>query len=247
MEFLLLQPLVGIVPPAVIFKVWAFNKDPSTNNFIWPQNDLIIVVQRFYHLWNYLEQLPDNYYRYVISTDVKDVIFQNNPSKWLENNLGKKDIVASCESLLYKDEEWGNDNLQGSYPMVYNKLKEKPIWNCGVQAGRMQSLKELWLNIWLLCKAAGRYNPDQAAYNLLLNTKAWSNITKFAMSEDAFSAQLGTTMDPLKIKNFKPHLLESQPIWNNGKMTTSTGLEHTILHQWDRIPDLLNEIEKLYG
>ena len=76
------------------FKVWAFSRDATTGNFVW-EHDLIIVVQRFYHLWYYLDQLPADHYRYVISTDCKDVVFQTDPTKWLEKNIGDRDIVAS--------------------------------------------------------------------------------------------------------------------------------------------------------
>jgi hypothetical protein len=228
------------------FKIWAFNRDYASGNFFWPA-DLIIVVQRFYHMWQYLDQLPDDHYRYVITTDAKDVVFQTNPSKWLEENLGDKDIVASCESIRYRDEPWGDDNLQGSYPMLHQKMRNNPIWNCGVQAGRMRAMKELWLHIWMMCKAGGRPNPDQAAYNVLLDTKAWKQLTKFTMSEDGWACQAGTTVDPVKIASFRPHLLEAEPTWENGLAKTSDGKTHAILHQWDRIPAWSRDIEQKYG
>ena len=228
------------------FIVWAFDRDPITGNYVW-SNNLVIVVQRFYHLWYYLNQLPPNTYRYVISTDVKDVVFQTNPSTWIENNIANYEIIASCESLRYKDEPWGADNMQGSYPMVWNQIKDQPIWNCGVQAGRVESLRDLWLNIWLTCKAGGRPNPDQAAYNLLLNTKAWSNITLKSYSESGWTCQAGTTVDPEKIDAFRLNLIEPEPQWNGSMATTSTGTPHAILHQWDRIPIWKTEIEKRYA
>jgi hypothetical protein len=228
------------------FKIWAFNRDSTTGNFFWP-TELIIVVQRFYHMWYYLNQLPDDHYRYVITTDAKDVVFQTNPVKWLENNLGNKDIVASCESIRYMHEPWGDDNLNGSYPMVHQQMRKNPIWNCGVQAGRQRAIKELWLHIWLMCKAGGRPNPDQAAYNVLLDTKAWSEITKFSMSEDGWACQAGTTVDPKKINDYRSHLLEAEPVWHDGLAKTSQNHTHSILHQWDRIPTWLPDIEKRYG
>lgn len=229
------------------FKIWAFARD-ANNNYVYPQQGpFVIVVERFLHLWNYLDQLPDNYYRYVISTDVKDVIFQQNPTIWLENNLNDKEIVASCESLLYKDEPWGDDNLRGSFPFVYPKLRNMPIWNCGVQAGTMQAMKDLWLQIYLISKTGGRMNSDQAAYNLLLNSKPWANICRFAMSESAWACQAGTTVDPLKISAFRSKLLEPEPLWRDGLVKTSQGTTHTILHQWDRIPAWHTEIEGKYG
>ncbi len=228
------------------FKVWAFNQDPATGNLFWPR-ELIIVVERFYHLWQFMESIPDGHYRYVIATDVKDVVFQSNPSTWLEQNIGTKKLVASCESLRYMDEPWGDDNLKGSFPMVYNRLKNQPIWNCGVQAGHASAMKDLWLQIWLTCKAAGRPNPDQAAYNLILNTDVWKNATLFSMSEDGWACQAGTTVDPKKIESFRNSLLEPEPMWKDGTSFTSTGVPHVVVHQWDRIPGWRSEIEKRYG
>lgn len=229
------------------FKVWAFNQDSVTKNFFWPDQKLVIVVQRFYHLWYYLNQIPSGTYRYVISTDVKDVVFQDNPSTWIERNIGDNDLIASCESIRYRDEPWGNDNLKGSYPALHDILKDQPIWNCGVQAGRMETIRDLWLQIWLTCHAGARHNPDQAAYNLLLNSIPWKSLTRFAMSEDGWACQAGTTVDPEKISGFRPNLLEPEPIWKDGLARTSNDIMHTILHQWDRIPSWRSEIEKRYG
>lgn len=229
------------------FKTLVFNRD-SNGNFYYPsQIPWAIVVERFFYYWQYVNSLPDNYYRYIITTDVKDVIFQSNPSIWLENNIDTYEIVASCESLLYKDEPWGADNLKGSFPFIYDNLKSKPIWNCGVQAGKQQTLKDLWLNIYLTCKAGARANPDQAAYNMLLNTRAYNKLTKFTMSESGWACQAGTTVDPKKIADFRANLLEPEPVWHSGFSHTSAGLVHTIVHQWDRIPEWLNDIERRYG
>jgi hypothetical protein len=228
------------------FKVLGFNKNPQTGDFFWP-GTLNIVVERFYHLWWYLSQLTDDAYRFVITTDVKDVVFQRNPSVWLENHCNDKQIVASCESLHYEDEPWGADNMSGSYPMLWPRMKSKPIWNCGVQAGRIIALRDLWLSIWLLSKAAQRHNPDQAAYNYLLDNVCWNNITLKTMSEDGWACQAGTTVDPKKISAFLPKLLEPGPLWNGQTSTTNNGTVHTILHQWDRIPDWKNIIQVKYG
>ena len=228
------------------FKVWAFQRDQN-GNLVYP-GQLVIVVQRFLHLWQYLENIPNiDDYRYVISTDVKDVVFQRNPSEWLEQNLKDYKICASSESLTYEHEPWGADNMQGSYPAFYDNMKRKPIWNCGVQAGDIKTMKDLWLQIWLTCHAAQRPNPDQAAYNLLLSLEPWSSITSFCYSEDGWACQAGTTVDPLKIDGFRPWLLEKEPIWNGSMTATSQGNAHYILHQWDRITQWHSAIENMYG
>jgi len=234
------------------FKIMAFNQDPTTGNLFY-NGQLVIVVERFLHLHSFLEGiLREEQYRYVIHTDVKDVVFQTNPSDWLtENMLPQYDILASCESLQYQHEPWGHENMRNSFPWVYDKMKVKPIWNCGVQAGRPQVMKDLWLNIYLLSIASQAatkvHNPDQAAYNVLLNMAPYSNITQFSMSEDAWACQAGTTIDPAKIYGFKPYLMEAQPKWDGNFATTSFGKTHAILHQYDRIPEWKPTVESRYA
>ncbi len=51
------------------------------------QSGMPIHTERFLHIHNFLS---DKVYRYVITTDVKDVIFQRNPVEYLKKNLGVK-------------------------------------------------------------------------------------------------------------------------------------------------------------
>ena len=233
------------------FKIMGFNQDATTGNLFY-NGQLIIVVERFLHLHSFLDNLmKDEDYRYVIHTDVKDVVFQRNPSEWLDSNMGDAKILASCESLQYQHEPWGNENLQHSFPWVYDKMKTNPIWNCGVQCGVPSVMKDLWLNIYLLSvgsqHATKVHNPDQAAYNVLLSLEPYKSITKFTMSEDAWACQAGTSYDPAKMSTFKPHLLEPQPSWDGENATTSNGERHHILHQYDRIPDWKPIVEAKYA
>jgi hypothetical protein len=233
------------------FKIKGFHQDPATGNLFY-NGQLIIVVERFLHLHRFLESLMKlEDYRYVIHTDVKDVVFQRNPSEWLDANMGDAKILASCESLQYQHEPWGNENLHNSFPWMYDQMKASPIWNCGVQCGVPSVMKDLWMNIYLLSvgsqHATKVHNPDQAAYNVLLNLEPYKSITKFSMSEDGWACQAGTSYDPAKMHTFKPHLLEPQPNWDGECATTSNGSKHYILHQYDRIPDWKPIVEAKYA
>lgn len=233
------------------FKIMAFNQDPQTGNLFY-NGQLIIVVERFLHLHHFMENLlRENDYRYVIHTDVKDVVFQRDPSEWLDRNMGDAKILASCESLQYQHEPWGDENVRNSFPWIYDRMRSRPIWNCGVQAGDARTMKDLWLSVYLMSvgsqHATKVYNPDQAAYNVLLSMEPYTGITRFTMSEDGWACQAGTTVDPAKIAGFKPHLLEPQPGWDGSAATTSKGDRHYILHQYDRIPDWKTAIESRYG
>ena len=227
------------------YNLLAFARDDDKNLLYYPE-EFIIVVQRFFNMWNYLSEISIDDYRYIITTDVKDVVFQSNPSIWLEKNLKKSDkIVASSESLHYRDEPWGDENLRNSFPQVYPKIKDKIIRNCGVLAGDARTMRDLFLNIYLLCKGSPVHNPDQAALNVLLNLEPYKNITKFVNSEDGWAAQLGTSAD--LSKNFTPFLTEPRPKMVDDQITTSKGFVYPIVHQYDRIPEWRPIIEGKYS
>ena len=90
-------------------------------------------------------------YNRIITTDVKDVIFQTNPSIWLDENLGDKEINVACESIAYKDEEWGTNNLMKSFgPLVHEECVNNPIYNAGTISGKLDTMVDLFLNIYML-------------------------------------------------------------------------------------------------
>jgi hypothetical protein len=56
-------------------------------------------------------------------------------------------------------------------------------------------------------------------------------------------------MDPSKIEKFRPNLLFSEPIWENGlvKIPPLAGRIFPIVHQYDRVPEIKKFVEKKFG
>jgi hypothetical protein len=211
-----------------------------------------IVNIRFLHIWQILKQLP-NKPRYVINTDVADVVFQKDPSIWIEENIGDKKIVAAGESLKYKDEEWGIQNMYRSFgPIAAEHMNDIPIHNAGVTAGVFEDYIDLCYNVWLLCQGAPMYvegggGPDQAALNLLLSLKSYNDVTKFVNHDEPWACQCGTTVDPNKINSFRPKLLSPEPTFDGEFVYTSTGEKYSIVHQYNRVPTWKKALEEKYG
>ena len=63
-------------------------------------SNMMFHMERFYHIYNFLK-VARGKYRYVVTTDVRDVIFQANPRYWLENLLVDYDyqLISSSESI----------------------------------------------------------------------------------------------------------------------------------------------------
>ncbi len=80
-------------------------------------------VGRFFHIWHVLHSLAQHDRpRFVITTDVRDVVFQSNPSRGLESNfMPGKEILTGSEGIRYSDEPWGNRNLLDAFgPMLHD-------------------------------------------------------------------------------------------------------------------------------
>lgn len=223
-------------------------------------------IERFFYMWNTLNMLDEKQYRYVITTDTRDVVFQSNPVNWLEKNLNQYKIVCASEGLLYKDEPWGNNNLLETFgPYFHNILKEELIYNVGTIAGEHSYIRDLMLMIFQL--GINRPIPivDQAVFNFIIQQKPYKDIILKTPNDSGWACQLGTTIHAVESENgdigfkmgnnptnkimYSTTYVDSQPIiGTDGYVTNALGdIPFTITHQYDRIPHLKEKIEKIYG
>lgn len=228
------------------FKVIGFEQNEK-GDLVYEHGRVPVHVERFIHIYDHLSR---NDYRFVITTDVKDVVFQQNPIPHLQKLLDEsdKDYVFASESIRYKDEPWGDQNLLETYGQyIYDKFKHNTIYNVGVLAGRGHAIRDLTINIFTA--AINRPIPicDQSTFNFMISQEPYRSTSLYMNSEDGWAAQLGTTADPSKIEQFRPFLLEAEPKMVDGKVTTSEGKEFTIVHQYDRVPEWRKIIEAKYA
>jgi len=195
-------------------------------------------VVRFFSIFDYLKANWEKY-KYVVTTDVRDVIFQLDPFKYLAEKLtDRKQIMCGSESICYEHEVWGNENLHQCYgDYIHNLYKDREIFNVGVLGGTSEYVKDLVLNIAL--NSINRPIPivDQAVFNMLINTQPYKDSVFFAKHQDGWACQAGTVANPVQLVACRPHLLEPEPVWKDGKVYTPNGDMFTIVHQYDRVPE----------
>ena len=226
------------------FKIVAFGQDEESN--LSYQSPIPVHVERFLHIYQYLKKAGP--FRYVVTTDVKDVVFQKNPMEYIENHIKDNNFIFSSESMFYKDEPWGNQNLLDTFgEFVYKEFKDNEIFNVGVLAGTGEAIQALAMNIFVSCMNRPVKICDQSTFNFMISQKPYKGTSLYMGSESGWACQLGTTKDPSKIDEFRPLLLEPSPVMVDDLVTTSLSLPYYIVHQYDRVPEWKKIIEAKYG
>jgi hypothetical protein len=195
-------------------------------------------VERFSFLRRYLH---DRYragevFRWVITTDVRDVCFQHDPLRYLEQ-FDPPQLVLSQEGLRYAHAEWNAHNLRAAFgEEALEMLHDTPAHNVGVLAGGHRAIAALAFLIEQLARGARDPISDQAALNLLVEEIAGPPLVHRANAAEPWACQAGVMVDPRRIERNRPHLLGPEPIWREGQVLTSDAEAYAIVHQYDRVP-----------
>ena len=210
------------------------------------QNELQqhIILQRFRDIYKLLEQFPNEE---VIWCDVKDVIFQKDPTDWIELNMDDP-ILSFSECITMKDDPWACVNSGTSFPLEWEWLQNKVSYCAGTIVGDSDYLKDLFINIyrWSMTSANPDQLSDQAAYNVLINLNPIADSVQKVNQEEGFVTQLGTVL--VKKDEFKDVLLEPTPIVSSDYIVSNqNGEVFPLIHQYDRIPEFKNFIYQKYS
>jgi hypothetical protein len=207
-------------------------------------------VERFFYIWLVLDKMTKKYDN-VITTDVRDVVFNRNPSL---NNKGK--INISCEFLSFRNEPWGFKNMFDAYgPFFREKMKDNLIYNVGVISGDFYNVKGMLLEIFLM--SINRPTPiaDQASFNILVSETYPKEL--FDDSNLDWAIQIGTTpravLEGIKgdlaayVRNGLIDKNDYRRSYFGPDSDSETLKKFAIWHQWDRVPELEEEVRRRWG
>lgn len=183
-------------------------------------------MRRLIDMWWFLQN-DEREWRNIITTDVRDIVWQTNPSKWLNN---KNKIICASECVTYENEPWGYKNIHEGYgPMFWDWVKGNTIGNVGVIAGKYKLVKELLMLNWLVSQAGNIVHfTDQSSFNFVIHNELIKD--KIEISPD-FALQVGTTKMDVKIEN---------------DLVMNGGVPFVLVHQYDRNPELNTFITNKY-
>jgi len=183
-------------------------------------------MKRLIDIYWVLRQLK-NEYRYVITTDVRDVVFQTNPSEYLEKNL-KKRILVSSENVLYKDEAWGVKNiLEGYNELLLERFENNLTCNVGVLAGHQKDLTDLLLLNYLVSQSGNiNHYTDQSSFNFIVHNELVKHSIQIEGIETNWALQMGTLPNQKLIGKYELSIKDGRVY--NGESP------FVIVHQYDR-------------
>jgi hypothetical protein len=207
------------------------------NDFIWHSGQVnstnankLIHNVRLFHLWQYFTETQiDLNYKRIIFTDGRDVIFQTNPSEWLDEFM-VKDILVPSEGILYKNEHWNTNNALINYgPYIYNYiLKESEACNVGTFVCSASICKDLCLILYLMSNNTG--HADQPSFNILTKTLL-KDKCQWVDYNDLWALQIGAL-----INNLDQHVK-----FENGIIySLKDNKPYCLVHQYDRVPEYKN-------
>jgi hypothetical protein len=207
----------------------------------------------------------------VISTDIRDVVFQKDPGVWLQNNIQDYDLVATSEGITYRHEDWNGDCLEHQLGKAFFlKLADKETICSGIIAGKKDMIIKLFETVYDIAFFARDPNAfvDQLFYAVAIY-EIFIEKTRIVPATEDWCANLGT------IKAIP----ENSPYWStksrteynsyertrsnktytemlkcsipqmkdNGLVYADNGKPFAIVHQYDRNPELTKAIEKKYA
>jgi hypothetical protein len=132
--------------------------------------------------------------RYVLALDVKDIIFQSDPTVWLEKNLAPHKLVGFSYGIKHADSPHARALFTHVYGLdVYKHIAEKEVHGVGMVCGLAREMAELAYDISNFSDLRLRHEvensymvADQQAYNLLLTRDYYKNMFKAVNSENEF-------------------------------------------------------------
>ena len=134
---------------------------------------MMVHMLRFLSIYDYLKN-NKNKYRNVVSTDVRDVIFQTNPFDFLKTKFYNLGLIASSEAIKIKDEQWNKQNIIKNFSeYFYNDVANNEVLNVGIIAGTAELVKDLCFALFQMSSNRPDWVADQAAYNMLLSFEPW--------------------------------------------------------------------------
>jgi hypothetical protein len=196
--------------------------------------------------------------RYALSMDTKDIVFQYDPTKWLERHLGDKQIAVQSEETTYAKSEGNKRNCILAFgEETFERMRDEDVLNAGVICGTPSWVSRLHRDIYNLTLTDMRMKrgekigyeqmiADQTALNILLRQPPYSDVTKIVHNHEGF------VYEGCLYGSIAPHtLMTSEQVvelasrtnlrWDDDMtMTTNDGSPYAVVHQYFAVSEWIH-------
>jgi hypothetical protein len=214
-------------------------------------------VARFLLMHRHLYNNPD--YRFVVCADTRDVIFQHDPTVWLEKNIGSAGLVAASEYIYHWAQKGNTEWVMHDFKEVDAYMMSQMVYCSGVISGRTEYIRDITMAIYLMGRGICglTWGADQPAYNALMHQKAYADATLVPTMKDAYCLNLVV----VAFEEYRKMLTEAPPPVilgsDSGPVPTQNpahmwdydlaDIAHfSMIHQYDRMPSLAAQIRDTY-
>jgi len=197
------------------------------------------------------ERFPEHF---VVSCDVRDIIFQADPFDFFGPDLSKADpsklyvsgegcaIDQSNKGTPPKKWKGGGDWTARKVKALFSErqreeLRGRPIYNGGLLCGETAVLAGVMRLIYLMLYNTTRGTADQAALNVLIGIEPLRSHVVPIEVDDGWAIHLAAVMWKLLPEPIMPKI-------EDGVVKTHDGRIYAIVHQYDRHRQLRMQVER---
>lgn len=181
-------------------------------------------------------------FRYVFWMDIRDLVFQTDPSSWMEKHLSGYEIVVASECIRIKDETCNDNWVKAIFDAdTYKRLREFEVLNGGTFAGTAEAMRDVFGRVYEIARGTTQI-AEQAALNFVLREPEFRNITTVPRMEEGFAVVgygFGNQLEWVWTDN-QPELRDGI-LYPKGKSEP-----FAIVHQYDRHKDWKSDIAARY-
>lgn len=186
-------------------------------------------------------------FRYIVWAGPRDVVFQTNPSEWMDKHIGASlAVVGAGEGWLIKNEIYNDMWVKEQIPEFHNWLREYEVLCADTITGTARYVFEVMQYINTLMHESPN-GTDQSALNLILRTDPYKEFLYVPRMSDGFIATwyAEKQYDPAKlIPDYGTPVFSA----HNATVYTPDGVTpFSIVHQYDRCPVWKQLVDAKYG
>lgn len=197
--------------------------------------------------------LLDIDYDYVLITDLRDIVFQENPFPKLMEKIGDKDAVFTSENITIRNEPWNANVLFQLFKQeIFNKIGDCDVINGGIMFGKPKFLAQINKLVYSLTHSLqGEEIRDQAGLQYLYHHfDIIRDRCVLATGDDYIVAHLAVAgpTEFFERWGFNNSLKSGHAIFDksDNMVKNPNGKIYSIAHQYTRIAEWNECINALY-